>query len=115
MTHGDFVEDLQLLEDVKYLINSNSQRYILASYSRENLPAFRNIFDASRSTSGALRAVDYNPNSDYVDDREDVEGVLVSQICTTAMQSMKLSLIAHNFNDVINLGPLDQNQLYITP
>lgn len=50
-----------------------------------------------------------------LDDRDDVQGVLISQISATAIQALKLSLIAYNYNDVISLGALDNSQLYLTP
>ena len=50
-----------------------------------------------------------------LEERDDMDSVHISQISATAIQAMKLTLIAHNLNEVMNLGVLDPNQLYMTP
>ena len=92
------------------MINSKD---LFSTYSKEEATKSRNIYDTNRSTSSALRPLE--AIVDPLEERDDMDGAHISQISATAIQAMKLTLIAHNLNEVMNLGVLDPNQLYMTP
>ena len=67
--HSDFLEELQLLEDVKFLLTHHQDFF--KSYLKEEQKSDLIIFDTHKSTSSALRALQKKNESGLEEQQED--------------------------------------------
>ena len=104
--HSNLASELQLLEDLKFLVLH--QKDVFREFLNEKPD--RMACDPHKSTSSSLRKLGSIKNSKIDSDPE-----IFAQISATALQAIKLSLIAHNCPDLTSFNDFDPMQLNLTP
>ena len=111
--HRSMKQDLQLVEDIKFLVTHNQ----LALREISNEPK-KLLYDISRSSFNAMQQIQDLQNGikqDAVNMPNDKYIKVIKDVNYACLQVIKTSIMATNYSEMMTLGYNEQTQLVIQP